>query len=111
MEIEGLGIPTRIPAVEYEVKRPNVDKKQAEKIILDLIIQENTRELRFNNLEGQAVIYEQKSVSPKADEIELSLDLVYIPVWEVKGKRNSLEINAYNSSVLEEPMDEDAEFL
>ena len=111
MEIEGLGIPTRIPAVEYDVKRPNVDKKQAEKIILDLIIQENTRELRFNNLEGQAVIYEQKSVSPKADEIELSLDLVYIPVWEVKGKRNSLEINAYNSSVLEEPMDEDAEFL
>ncbi|WP_410508918.1 hypothetical protein RSJ42_01170 [Methanosarcina hadiensis] len=111
MEIEGLGIPTRIPAVEYEVKRPNVDKKQAEKIVLDLIIQENTREMRFNNLEGQAVIYEHKSISPKADEIELSMDLVYIPVWEVKGKRNSLEINAYNASVLEEPVDEDAEFL
>lgn len=111
MEIEGLGIPTRIPAVQYEVKRPNVDKKQAEKVVLDLIIKENTRELRFNNLEGQAVIYEQKSVSPKADEIELSMDLVYVPVWEVKGKRNSLEINAYNASVLEEPMDEDAEFL
>jgi len=111
MDIEGLGIPTRIPAVQYDVKRPNVDKKQAEKILLDLIIQENTREMRFNNLEGQAVIYEHKSISPKADEIELSMDLVYIPVWEVKGKRNSLEINAYNASVLEEPVDEDAEFL
>jgi hypothetical protein len=111
MDIEGLGIPTRIPAVQYEVKRPNVDKKQAEKVLFDLIIQENTREMRFNNLEGQAVIYEQKSISPKADEIELNMDLVYIPVWEVKGKRNSLEINAYNASVLEEPVDEDAEFL
>ncbi|WP_048133920.1 hypothetical protein [Methanosarcina sp. 1.H.T.1A.1] len=111
IDIEGLGNPTRIPAVQYEVKRPNVDKKQAEKVLLDLIIQENTREMRFNNLEGQAIIYEQKSISPKADEIELDMDLVYIPVWEVKGKRNSLEINAYNASVLEEPIDEDAEFL
>ena len=111
MEIEGLGTPTRIPAVQYEVKRPNVDKKQAEKVLLDLIIQENTREMRFNNLEGQAIIYEQKSISPKADEIELDMELVYIPVWEVKGKRNSLEINAYNAGVLEEPIDEDAEFL
>lgn len=111
MEIEGLGIPTRIPAVQYEVKRPNVDKKQAEKVLLDLIIQENTREMRFNNLEGQAIIYEQRSVSPKPDEIELNMELVYIPVWEVKGKRNSLEINAYNAKVLEEPIDEDAEFV
>ncbi|WP_048143613.1 hypothetical protein [Methanosarcina horonobensis] len=111
MDIEGLGIPTKIPAVQYELKRPNVDKKQAEKVLLDLIIQENTREMRFNNLEGQAIIYEQKSISPKADEIELDMELVYVPVWEVKGKRNSLEINAYNASVLEEPIDEDAEFL
>ncbi|MCC4770282.1 hypothetical protein FXV91_08775 [Methanosarcina sp. DH2] len=111
MEIEGLRTPTRIPAVQYEVKRPSVDKKQAEKVLLDLIIQENTREMRFNNLEGQAIIYEQKSISPKADEIELDMELVYIPVWEVKGKRNSLEINAYNAGVLEEPIDEDAEFL
>ncbi|AKB22799.1 hypothetical protein MSWH1_2528 [Methanosarcina sp. WH1] len=111
MDIEGLGTPTRIPAVQYEVKRPNVDKKQAEKVLLELIIQENTREIRFNNMEGQAIIYEQKSISPKANEIELDMDLVYIPVWEVKGKRNSLEINAYNASVLEEPIDEDAEFL
>ncbi len=111
MDIEGLGTPTRIPAVQYEVKRPNVDKKQAEKILLDFIIQENTREMRFNNLEGQAVIYEQKNISPRADEVELNMDLVYVPVWEVKGKRNSLEINAYNASILEEPVDEDAEFV
>jgi len=111
MDIEGLATPTRIPAVEYEVKRPNVDKKLAEKVLLDLIIKENTREMRFNNLEGQAIIYEQKSISPKADEIELDMELVYIPVWEVKGRRNSLEVNAYNASVLEEPIDEDAEFV
>ncbi|MDI9394560.1 MAG: hypothetical protein QM426_03690 [Euryarchaeota archaeon] len=111
IDIEGFGMPTRIPTVQYEVKRPNLDKKQAEKVLFDAIIRENTREMRFNNLEGQAVIYEHKSISPRVDDIELDMDLVYIPVWEVKGKRNSLEINAYNGSVLEEPVDEDAEFL
>lgn len=111
LELEGLGTPTRIPAVQYEVKRHNVDRKQAEKILLDSIVEENTREMRFNNTEGQAIIYEQRSISPKPDEIELEVELVYIPVWEVKGKRNSLEINAYNAEVLEEPVDEDAEFV
>jgi hypothetical protein len=111
MEIEGLGAPTRIPAVQYELKRPNVDRKQAEKLLLDVIIEENTREIRFNNTEGQAVIYEHRSISPRSEEIQLDMELVYIPVWEVKGKRNSLEINAYSAKVLEEPVDEDAEFL
>lgn len=111
MKIEGFGIPTRIPAVKYELKRPNVDRKQAEKVLLDLIIEENTREVRFNNMEGQAIIYEQRSISPRPEEIELDLELVYIPIWEMKGKRNSLEINAYNAKVLEQPMDEDAEFV
>lgn len=111
MEIEGLSTPTRIPPVKYEIKRQNVDKKQAEKILLDLIIEENTRELRFNNMEGQAIIYEQRNIRPRPEEIRLDIELIYIPVWEVKGKRNSVEINAYNAKVLEEPIDEDAEFL
>ncbi len=111
MELEGLETPTRIPAVVYEVKRTNVNKQQAEKLLLDGIIEENTREMRFNNTDGQAIVYEQRSVKPKPEDIELELELVYIPVWEVKGKRNSLEINAYNAEVLEEPVDEDAEFV
>jgi len=111
MELEGLEAPTRIPAVVYEVKRASVNKQQAEKMLLDEIIEENTREMRINNTEGQAIIYEQRSVKPKSEDIELKVELVYIPVWEVKGKRNSLEINAYNAEVLEEPVDEDAEFV
>jgi hypothetical protein len=110
-KIEGFGVPTRVPTGQYEVKRPNIDRKQAQKIILDLIIEENTREMRFNNMDGQAIIYEVRSLSPRPEEVELDIELVYIPVWEVKGKRNSLEINAYNAKVLEQPMDEDAEFL
>lgn len=110
-KIEGFSVPTRVPTGQYEVKRPNIEKKQAQKIILDLIIEENTREMRFNNMDGQAIIYEVRSLSPRPEEVELEIELVYIPVWEVKGKRNSLEINAYNAKVLEQPMDEDAEFL
>ena len=95
----------------YEVKRASVNKQQAEKLLLEEIIEENTREMSFNNTEGQAIVYEQRSVKPKAEDIDLEMELIYIPVWEVKGKRNSLEINAYNAEVLEEPVDEDAEFV
>jgi len=111
MEIEVLKMPTRIPAVQHEIKRPNVNRKQGEKIILDLIIEENTREMRFNNMDDQAIIYEHRSIGPKAEDIDLDMELVHIPIWEVRGKRNSVEINAYNAKVLEQPMDEDAEFL
>ena len=111
MKIEDFCVPTKVPAIQYEVKRPNIDRKQAQKIIIDIIIEENTREMRFNNMEGQAIVYEVRSLSPRPEEVELDMELVYIPVWEVKGKRNSLEINAYDAKVLEQPMDEDAEFL
>jgi hypothetical protein len=111
MKIEGLRMPTRIPAVQHEIRRPNVNRKQAEKIIVNLIIEENTREMRFNNMDGQAIIYEHRNIGPRAEDIELNMELVHIPIWEVRGKRNSLEINAYNAKVLEQPMDEDAEFL
>jgi hypothetical protein len=111
MEIEGISTSIRLPPVKYELRRPIVDKKQAEKILLDLIIEENTREMRFNNMDGQTIIYEHRNIRPRHEDIKLEIELVYIPVWEVKGKRNSLEINAYNARVLEEPVDEDAEFL
>ena len=97
--------------MQYEIKRQNVDRKQAEKTILNAAIEENTREVSFNNTKGQAIIYEQRSIKPRPDEIRLDVELIYIPIWEVKGKRNSLEINAYNAEVLEEPADEDAEFV
>lgn len=67
--------------------------------------------MRFNNTTGQTIIYEQRCIKPRPEDIELQMELVYVPIWEVKGKRNSLEINACTAQILEEPMDEDAEFL
>ncbi|MDD3041685.1 MAG: hypothetical protein PHW56_01860 [Methanosarcinaceae archaeon] len=111
MKFEEMKNPTRVPPVVYEVKRPMVDKNEARRHLMELIIEENTREMRFNNTKGQAIIYEQRCIKPRPEDIELQIELVYVPIWEVKGKRNSLEINACTSQILEEPMDEDAEFL
>ncbi|MBN2109998.1 MAG: hypothetical protein JW705_02775 [Methanosarcinaceae archaeon] len=100
-----------IPDVPYEVKHPVRTEEEARNELLVSIIDEHTKDLRFDNTQGEAIISEHKRFRPSPDDIELNLKLVYVPVWEVKGPRNSIEINAYNSEVLCNPVDDDAEFV
>ncbi|MDW7731393.1 MAG: hypothetical protein SCH66_03065 [Methanolobus sp.] len=100
-----------VPNVPYEVKHPMTTEDEAKKELLDSIIDEHTKDLRFDNTQGEAIISEHKRFKPVADDIELNVKLVYVPVWEVKGPRNSVEINAYNSEILRNPVDDDAEFV
>ncbi|QLC51049.1 hypothetical protein HWN40_12865 [Methanolobus zinderi] len=100
-----------IPDVRYEVKHPQTVEEEAKKELLDGIIDEHTKDLRFDATQGEAIISEHKRFKPAPDDIELNVQLVYVPVWEVKGPRNSVEINAYNSEVLRNPVDDDAEFV
>ncbi|TGC08148.1 hypothetical protein [Methanolobus halotolerans] len=100
-----------IPDVRYEVKHPLTTEEEARKDLLDSIIDEHTKDLRFDNTQGEAIISEHKRFKPVPDDIELNVKLVYVPVWEIKGQRNSVEINAYNSEVLRNPVDDDAEFV
>jgi hypothetical protein len=48
---------------------------------------------------------------PSMDDIRFKIDLVYVPIWEVKGARNSVEINAYTQEILTNPVDDDVEFM
>ena len=50
-------------------------------------------------------------ISRNMDDIRFQIDLVYIPIWEVKGARNSVEINAYTQEILTNPVDDDVEFM
>ncbi|WP_406656124.1 hypothetical protein V7O62_09700 [Methanolobus sp. ZRKC2] len=100
-----------VPDVPYEVKHPVTTEEEARNELLDCIIDEHTRDLRFDNTQGEAIISEHKRFKPASDDVELNVKLVYVPVWEVKGPRNSVEINAYNSEVLSNPVDDDAEFV
>jgi hypothetical protein len=100
-----------VPDVEYDVKVPATTEEDARKQLLDMIITEYTRDLRFDNTQGDAIISEHKRFKPAASDIDLNVELVYVPVWEIKGQRNSVEINASSGEVLRNPVDDDVEFV
>ncbi|MGM0771976.1 MAG: hypothetical protein ACQESU_10300, partial [Halobacteriota archaeon] len=60
---------------------------------------------------GEAMISEHKLFKPSMDDIRFNIELVYVPIWEVNGSRNSVEINAYTQEVLTNPVDDDVEFI
>jgi hypothetical protein len=100
-----------VPNVVYEVKHPITAEAEARAQLLERIVDEHTKDLRFDNTQGEAIISEHKRFKPVLEDIMLDLVLVYVPVWEIKGPRGSIEINAYNSELLQNPVDDDAEFL
>ncbi|ODV50151.1 MAG: hypothetical protein A8273_810 [Methanohalophilus sp. 2-GBenrich] len=96
---------------DYEVKSPIITKEDATKAIYERIIDQYTRDVKFDNTIGEAIISEHKRISPSKKEIEMEIEMVYLPVWEAKGKRNSVEINATNGEVLLNPVDNDVEIM
>lgn len=87
------------------------DQQEAETTLLSEIIEEYTKDVRFSNVVREAMISEHKIFKPTADDIRFNIELVYVPIWEVKGSRNSIEINAYTQKILTEPVDDDVEFI
>lgn len=100
-----------IPDVPYELRQSMSTKEEARKNMLAKIIDEHTKDLRFDNTQGDAIISEHKRFKPSLSDIQLNLDMVYVPIWEVKGPRNSIEINGHTAEVLRNPVDDDAEFV
>ncbi len=96
---------------QYDVKMPITKKEDAYDDILQQIIEDNTKDARFNNTAGEAIISEHKRFKPAKNDIKLNVDLVYLPVWEAKGRKNSVDINGYNAEILLNPVDDDVEFI
>jgi hypothetical protein len=111
MSLQNIQKTVVVPNVEYDVKMPATTEDEATKELLDGIIEEYTRDLRFDDTKGDAIISEHKRFKPAASDINLNVELVYVPVWEVKGQRNSVEINASSGEVLRNPVDDDVEFV
>jgi hypothetical protein len=100
-----------VPNVEYDVKMPVTTEDEATRILLESIVEEYTRDLRFDATQGDAIVSEHKKFKPAISDIDFNIELVYVPVWEIKGQRNSVEINASSGEVLRNPVDDDVEFV
>lgn len=100
-----------LPDNDYELKTQIITHAQAKDSILNMLIDEHTKDLRFDDTKGEAIISEHKRFKPAVEDINLQIDLIYVPIWEVKGPRNSVELNAHTSEVLTHPVDDDVEFI
>ncbi|AKB84095.1 hypothetical protein [Methanococcoides methylutens] len=111
LEIHQVTDSLTLPDDNYEIKSKMIDQKEAESTLISNIIEEYTKDVRFNNVVGEAMISEHKLFKPSMDDIRFKIELVYVPIWEVKGSRNSVEINAYTQEILTNPVDDDVEFM
>lgn len=107
-EIDPDTVTRRVIPQGSDVIRAQIDKEAADEKITSLLIQEMTRKIRVKQVKGDAIFYEEKIVSPDRSNIALELRELYIPVWQIKGKK-IVEINAYTGQRLREPMDDGVE--
>jgi hypothetical protein len=115
--INGLKIDVRGSAAEEkeippgsDVVKPHISKEDAAERIYAELIENLTQKVRIKQVKGDAIFYEEKVIKPDRKNIQLDIMQVYVPVWQVKGKK-IVEVNAFTGEILSEPMDEGVEIL
>ena len=98
---------TEIPG-GAEVCDPHIRKDEATDRILNELIDRLTQKVRIKQEKGDAIFYEEKILKPDRKNITIDARQVYIPVWQIRGKK-IVEVNAFTGELLSEPMDEGVE--
>ena len=93
-----------------EVVKPHILKEEAVEKIVSGVIEQLTQKVRIKQAKGDAIFYEEKVIKPDRRNISVTISQIYVPVWQVRGKK-IVEINAFSGEVLSEPMDEGVEIL
>lgn len=100
-----------MPTQNYEIKEPSIQKKDAAGKALNSIIREHTKEVRLNEMIGDTIVFENKIFAPDPSEINIKLDLLYVPFWEIRGKREVIDINGYDGHIMAIKLYNDAELV
>ena len=113
--INGLATDARWDAVveaavpqNAEIVQPRISRDEATEKILEAVIESLTQKIRIRQVIGDAISYEERVMKPDRKYIAVQLEQVYIPVWQIRGKK-IVEVNAHTGEVLAEPMDEGVE--
>jgi hypothetical protein len=91
-----------------EVCNPHIKKEEAAERMTSELIEHLTQKVRIKQEKGDAIFYEEKILKPDRKNITIDAKQVYIPVWQIRGKK-IVEVNAFTGELLSEPMDEGVE--
>ena len=100
-----------LPDAQYNVEQAVVTEEEANAMAIKSIIEENTKNLRFKAMQGEAAMVEHKKFQPKPSDIDIEMELLYIPFWAIRSHKGYMEINAYDGKPTKMPMDDGAEIL
>jgi len=95
---------------DAELVQPKNQKDGVEAKIVSDLIDKLTQRLRVRTDKGDAIFYEEKIFKPEKKDVKIDLDLVYVPIWQVRGKK-IVEVNGFTGEILSMPMDEGCEVL
>ncbi len=91
---------TFVPTHNYEIKQPAVTKEDALSRAVEAITREHKKEIRLNEMIGDTIVFEHKLFAPDPEEINLKMEILHIPVWEIRGRSETIEINGYDGHVV-----------
>ena len=100
---------TAVPG-DADILPAKLTKKGIKERVLSTLIEDLSQTVRISQSEGDAIFYEDRSFSPDPENISISSEIVYVPVWQIRGNRIA-EVNAFTGDLLEMPMDDGVEVL
>ncbi len=108
IDLDGKLVEDREIPAGSEVCDPHFRKDEATERIVSELIDRLTQKVRIKQEKGDAIFYEEKVLKPDRKNITVDTKQVYIPVWQIRGKK-IVEVNAFSGELLSEPMDEGVE--
>jgi hypothetical protein len=100
-----------VPTQNYEIRKPAIEKRDAASRVLDTVIRAHTKEARLNEMIGDTIVFEHKIFAPEPEDINLKMDILHIPIWEIRSKRELVEINGYDGHIMGIRVYNDAEIF
>jgi hypothetical protein len=100
-----------IPDAPYNINQAVLTEEEAHAMAMKTIITEHSKEVRFKGTQGEAAFVEHKKFTPKNTDVNLTMEMLYVPFWVVRSHKGYMEINACDGKPTQAPMDNGAEIL
>lgn len=100
-----------LPDAPYNIEMAILTQEEAYAMAMKSLIDEHSKTIRFKATIGEAAMVEHKKFSPKPAEINMRMELIYIPFWAVRSHKGYMEINAIDGKPTQMPIDDGAEIL
>jgi hypothetical protein len=91
-------ITRKMVSKDTKVLTPRITQDEAIEIVVSGLIESLSQTVQDRKVWGQSISYQDKHVSPRRDQIDITMSEIYVPVWLVKGNR-TVEINAYSGQI------------